>query len=53
MSEKGECLDNAVAERFFGSLKREWTRYGYYAMRQEARDDIIDYIEMFYNTHLD
>jgi len=50
MSEKGECLDNAVAERFFGSLKREWTRYGYYAMRQEARDDIIDYIEMFYNS---
>jgi transposase InsO family protein len=50
MSEKGECLDNAVAERFFGSLKREWTSYGYYATRQEARDDIIDYIEMFYNS---
>jgi putative transposase len=50
MSEKGECLDNAVAERFFGSLKREWTLHGYYATRQEARDDIIDYIEMFYNS---
>jgi putative transposase len=50
MSEKGECLDNAVAERFFGSLKREWTSHGYYATRQEARDDIIDYIEMFYNS---
>jgi len=50
MSEQGECLDNAVAERFFGSLKREWTSYGYYATRQEARDDIIDYIEMFYNS---
>ena len=50
MSEKGECLDNAVAERFFGSLKREWTSHGHYATRQEARDDIIDYIEMFYNS---
>jgi putative transposase len=50
MSEKGECLDNAVAERFFGSLKREWTSHGYYATRQEARADIIDYIEMFYNS---
>jgi putative transposase len=50
MSEKGECLDNAVAERFFGSLKHEWTSHGYYATRQEARADIIDYIEMFYNS---
>ena len=50
MSEKGECLDNAVAERFFSSLKREWTSQGYDATRQEARDDIIDYIEMFYNS---
>jgi transposase InsO family protein len=50
MSEKGECLDNAVAERFFGSLTCEWTSHGYYATRQEARDDIIDYIEMFYNS---
>jgi putative transposase len=50
MSETGECLDNAVAERFFGSLKREWTSHGYDATRQEARDDIIDYIEMFYNS---
>jgi putative transposase len=50
MSEKGECLDNAVAERFFGSLKREWTLHGYDATRQEARDDIIDDLEMFYNS---
>jgi putative transposase len=50
MSGKGECLDNAVAERFFGSLKREWTAHRYYATRQEARDDIIAYIEMFYNS---
>ena len=50
MSRKGECLDNAVAERFFGSLKREWTAHRYYTTRQEARDDIIAYIEMFYNS---
>ena len=50
MREQGECLDKAVAERFFGSLKREWTSHGYDATRQEARDDIIDYIEMFYNS---
>ena len=51
MSGKGECLDNAVAERFFGSLKREWTSYHHYETRQEARDDIIEYIEMFYNSN--
>jgi transposase InsO family protein len=50
MSRKGECLDNAVAERFFGSLKREWTARRSYATRQEARADIIAYIEMFYNS---
>jgi transposase InsO family protein len=50
MSGKGECLDNAVAERFFGSLKREWTSHRSYGTRQEARDDIIAYIEMFYNS---
>jgi transposase InsO family protein len=50
MSEQGECLDHAVAERFFGSLKREWTSHGYDATRQEARDDSIDYIEMFYHS---
>jgi putative transposase len=49
-SRKAECLDNAVAERFFGSLKREWTAHRYYATRQAARDDIIAYIEMFYNS---
>ena len=50
MSRKGDCLDNAVAERFFGSLKREWTTNQVYATRQEARDEVIDYIERFYNS---
>jgi putative transposase len=50
MSGKGACLDNAVAERFFGSLQREWTAHRSYATRQEARDDSIAYIAMFYNS---
>jgi putative transposase len=50
MSRKGECLDNAVAERFFGSLKGERTAHREYATRQDARIDVIEYIEMFYNS---
>jgi putative transposase len=50
MSGQGECLDNAVAERFFGSLTREWTAHHYYATRREASNDIVAYIEMFYNS---
>jgi putative transposase len=50
MSRTGDCLDNAVAERFFGSLKGERTSLRPYASRQEAWDDLIDYIEMFYNS---
>ena len=50
MSRKGECLDNAVAERFFGSLKRERTDLRHYVTRQEARADVVDDIEVFYNS---
>jgi putative transposase len=50
MRGKGDCLDHAVAERFFGSLKRERTSKRSYLTRQEARDDIIDYIEMCSNS---
>jgi putative transposase len=50
MSEKGECLDNAVAERFFGSLTGERTSLRHDVTRREAWDDVIDYIEMFYNS---
>ena len=49
-SRKGDGLDHAVAARFFGSLKRARTAHGQYATRQEARHDIIDAIEMFYNS---
>jgi putative transposase len=47
---KGDGLDKAVAERFWGSLQRAWTAPCAYATRQEAKADIIAYIEMFYNS---
>jgi putative transposase len=50
MSGKGDCLDNAVAERFFGRVKRARTSKCSYRTRQEARDDVIDSIEMFSNS---
>lgn len=50
MSRKGDCWDNAVAESFFGSLKTERVYHRNYASREEARKDITDYIEMFYNS---
>lgn len=50
MSRKGNCWDNAITERFFGSLKSECTQEKNYATRAQARAEIIDYIEMFYNS---
>jgi len=49
MSRAGNCLDNAVTERFFRSLKSERINYRRYQTRREAMADIIDYIEPFYN----
>lgn len=50
MSRRGDCWDNSVAESFFGSLKIERIFDSVYKTRKEARKDIIDYIEMFYNS---
>ena len=49
MSRRGNCHDNAVAESFFQLLKRERIKRKTYHDREEARRDIFDYIEMFYN----
>lgn len=49
MSRKGNCWDNAVMERFWGSLKSERTDEKTYLTREYAKADVIDYIEMFYN----
>jgi putative transposase len=49
MSSRGNCYDNAVAESFFGLLKRERVNRVRYRTRDEARADVFDYIEVFYN----
>lgn len=49
MSRRGNCHDNAVAESFFQLLKRERIRRRTYLTREAARQDVFDYIEMFYN----
>ncbi|HCR2161474.1 TPA: IS3 family transposase [Enterobacter asburiae] len=49
MSRRGNCQDNAVAESFFSSLKKERIRKRIYKTRDLARADIFDYIEVFYN----
>jgi putative transposase len=49
MSRKGNCWDNAVAESFFGSLKKELVHHERYRTREQARAAIFDYIEIFYN----
>jgi putative transposase len=50
MSRRGNCLDNAVAESFFSTLKKLRIRRRTYATRDEARADIFEFIELFYNT---
>lgn len=49
MSRRGNCHDNAVNESFFSSLKMERIRRQSYSSLDQARSDIFDYIEMFYN----
>lgn len=45
---RGSCHDNAAAESFFNPLKRERIRRKTYRAREEARQDVFDYSEMFY-----
>src|SRR5262245_4602434 len=49
MSRKGNCWDNAVAESFFGSLKKERIKKHIYKTRDLAKRDVGDYIDAFYN----
>lgn len=48
MSRRGNCWDNAVVESFFGSMKAEWLD-DLYRNHRDARKDIFEYIEVFYN----
>ena len=50
MSRRGNCHDNAGAESFFQLLKRERIKKKTYVTRDEARSDVFDYIELFYNS---
>ncbi len=49
MSRRGNCWDNAVAESFFSSLKKERVNKRIYKTRDLAKADVFNYIEMFYN----
>ena len=49
MSRTGNCWDNACIENFFGTLTRELVYHRRYATRNEATQDIFEYIEVFYN----
>lgn len=49
MSRKGNCWDNAVAESFFGIIKAELIYQYKFRTREEAKDAIFEYIEIFYN----
>jgi len=49
MSRRGNCHDNAVAESFFATFKKRVTKRKIYATREEAKTEIFNFIEMFYN----
>ena len=49
MSRRGCCYDNAVMERFFWSLKQEWTNHQRFDNLAEAQLSVFQYVEMFYN----
>lgn len=50
MSRTGDCYDNAAMERFFWSLKHEWTKHEHFENLAAARLSVFKYIETFYNT---
>jgi putative transposase len=50
MSRSGNVWDNAAMESFFSSLKTERIRGKVYRTRDDARADVFDYIERFYNA---
>ena len=49
MSRKGDAYDNAVVDSFFGNLKNELIHHRIFGTRDQARAEIFDYIEIFYN----
>jgi putative transposase len=49
MGSKGDCYDNAVAESFFATLKKELIHRRSWPLKAELRTEVFDYIEVFYN----
>jgi putative transposase len=49
MSRKGDCWDNAPMESFWGTLKTELVHHRRFATREQAKQEITEYIEIFYN----
>ena len=49
MSRRANCWDNAVAESFFATLKRELAYQTQWRTRAQARSEVFEYIEVFYN----
>lgn len=49
MSKKGDCWDNAVAESFFATLKKEYVYQTHFKTRDQAQPGVFDYIETWYN----
>jgi putative transposase len=49
MGSRGDCFDNAVAESFFATLKKELIRRRSWPTRRELQSAAFDYIEVFYN----
>ena len=49
MSRTGNCYDNAPVESFFGTLKTEWVHHQHYPSHAQAKSDLFEYIEVFYN----
>lgn len=49
MSRRGNCWDNSVAESFFKSLKQELVYNTYFYTKKQAKKEIFEYIEFYYN----
>jgi putative transposase len=49
MRRRGNCWDNAVVERFFRSLKSEWIGEREYKNHEEAKNDVREFVEKYYN----
>ena len=49
MSDPGNCYDNAISETFFKTLRAELTYHNRFITRKDAKRELFDYIECFYN----